>query len=316
MHVVAAAFPDVEEAAAAESELRQQLDVEGRDIKVAPAGGDPGRSGLRGLLAGRFRLHRRELVEEVVQRHCGEVVDDRPEDQIRPPRAAIERGNIPLAPVEPPRLPLVPTRVLDLRPACTRPVAVRRAAILEPLEHTFRHLFRRATATAQPTERAGTGLRMPGRGALAFPGARAMPEVEGRRRRGMAHRRRAHATHRRGAPTLAARPWSQRTSPPRAGSRAPSHPTGWAAARRAGEGLQRRADAAASRVPDHAGCGSRRRRQVGKRSAGGRPSIFGSIAKRVGSAMAARIARRPSFATSWGRTSSISNQGYDHGSPG
>jgi hypothetical protein len=95
MHIVAAAFPDVEEAAAAESELRQQLDVEGPDITVAPAGGDPGRSGLRGLLAGRFRVHRRHVVEDVVKRHRGEVVDDRPEDQIRPPRGSVERGNIP-----------------------------------------------------------------------------------------------------------------------------------------------------------------------------------------------------------------------------
>lgn len=95
IHIVAAAFPDVEEAAAAESELRQQLDVEGPDIKVAPAGGDPGRTGLRGLLAGRFRLHRRQVVEDVVKRHRGEVIDDRPEDQIRPPRAGIDRGNIP-----------------------------------------------------------------------------------------------------------------------------------------------------------------------------------------------------------------------------
>ena len=83
MRVVAAAFPAFGDAAAAESELRAQLDVEDADISVAAAGGDRGRRGLRALLAGRFRGHRRQIVDDVVRRHRGIVVEDLPEVRVR-----------------------------------------------------------------------------------------------------------------------------------------------------------------------------------------------------------------------------------------
>ena len=84
MHVIAAAFPDSNEARAAEAELRAQLDVGPADIGLAPVGGDPARSGLRALLAGRFRQHRTQLVESTVLRHRGRVIEDLPEARVRP----------------------------------------------------------------------------------------------------------------------------------------------------------------------------------------------------------------------------------------
>ena len=84
MRVVAAAFSDAPAADAAEEELRQRLDVEGPDIEVAPAGGDTGRRGLRALLAGRFRSSKKDVVEEVVKSHAGEVIQDVPEERLRP----------------------------------------------------------------------------------------------------------------------------------------------------------------------------------------------------------------------------------------
>ena len=105
MRVVAAAFSDRQAAAAAEEELRQRLDVEGPDIEVAPAGGDTARRGLRALLAGRFRWGRKDVVDEVVKRHAGEVLEDHPEARVRrsgQPR--LERGTskTDLPPIEPP----------------------------------------------------------------------------------------------------------------------------------------------------------------------------------------------------------------------
>jgi hypothetical protein len=84
IRVVAAAFADVRSAAAAEAELRNRLDVEAPDIGIAEAGGDRGRAGLRGLLIGRFRRHRRDVVDAVVERHHGEVVEDLPEARVFP----------------------------------------------------------------------------------------------------------------------------------------------------------------------------------------------------------------------------------------
>jgi hypothetical protein len=84
IRVVAAAFVDVRSAAAAEAELRDRLDVGAPDIDIAEAGGDRGRTGLRGLLIGRFRSHRRDVVEAVVERHQGEVVEDLPEARVFP----------------------------------------------------------------------------------------------------------------------------------------------------------------------------------------------------------------------------------------
>ena len=83
MRVVAAAFPDTDVATAAAAELRSQLDVGPSDIALAPAGGDPQRSGLRALLIGRFRQHRTELVQSVVRRYRGRVIDDLPEERVR-----------------------------------------------------------------------------------------------------------------------------------------------------------------------------------------------------------------------------------------
>ena len=83
MHVVAAAFPEPEAAQAAVDELRAQLDLEPSDIAVAPAGGDPSRNGFRALMVGRFRQHRRQLVEAVVRTHRGLVLDDLPERRLR-----------------------------------------------------------------------------------------------------------------------------------------------------------------------------------------------------------------------------------------
>lgn len=85
IRVIAAAFPELHDATAAESELRAQLDVETRDVSVAEAGGERSRSGLRALLAGRFRSHRRAVVDDVVSRHHGEVVADVPEHRVRRP---------------------------------------------------------------------------------------------------------------------------------------------------------------------------------------------------------------------------------------
>ena len=105
MRVVAAAFSDRHAAAAAEEELRERLDVEGPDIEVAPAGGDTARRGLRALLAGRFRWGRKAIVDEVVKRHAGEVLEEHPETRVRrssrsDPKA--RRGDPGLPPVEPP----------------------------------------------------------------------------------------------------------------------------------------------------------------------------------------------------------------------
>lgn len=87
MRVVAAAFPELGDATAAEKDLRAQLDVEKRDRTVAAAGGDRGRAGLRAILAGRFRAHRRDLVEEVVRRHRGQVVEDLAEVHVHRPKS-------------------------------------------------------------------------------------------------------------------------------------------------------------------------------------------------------------------------------------
>jgi hypothetical protein len=84
LHVLAAAFPDVPHAEAAEAELRAQLDVEPPDISIGPAGGDPKREGMLVMLAGRFREHRIRFVEMVIARHSGTVLDRQPESRIRP----------------------------------------------------------------------------------------------------------------------------------------------------------------------------------------------------------------------------------------
>ena len=84
IRVIAVAFPNLDDAAAAESELRQRLDVEGPDVAVAEAGGERSRRGLRAVLAGRFRAHRRHVVDDVVKRHRGEVVAEVPERWVIP----------------------------------------------------------------------------------------------------------------------------------------------------------------------------------------------------------------------------------------
>ena len=83
MRVVAVAFPETSEAEAAEAELRSHLDVGQSDIAVGQVGGDPSRQGFRALLAGRFREHRRQLVEAIVRRYRGRVVEDLPEERVR-----------------------------------------------------------------------------------------------------------------------------------------------------------------------------------------------------------------------------------------
>lgn len=89
LRFVAAAFADREEAAAAERELRGELDVGPADIATGEVGGDPSKAGMRGLLAGRFRAHRRTVVERVVDRHRGKIVADIPESRATPsPRRA------------------------------------------------------------------------------------------------------------------------------------------------------------------------------------------------------------------------------------
>ena len=94
MHVVAVAFPDLPEATRAASELLERLDVTGEDISIAPAGGDPARRGARAFLAGRFRRHRRRVVDEVTRRYKGQIVEDVPE-------ARVTRGMRLLSPREP-----------------------------------------------------------------------------------------------------------------------------------------------------------------------------------------------------------------------
>lgn len=79
LRIVAAAFADRDEAAAAERELRGQLDVGPADISTSEIGGDPPKRGLRGVLAGRFRAHRRGDVLRVVEDHGGQIVADVPE---------------------------------------------------------------------------------------------------------------------------------------------------------------------------------------------------------------------------------------------
>jgi hypothetical protein len=81
---MAAAFAEPAEAEAAEAELRASLDVGPADIALAPVGGDPARSGLRALLAGRFRQHRTHLVESIVRRNRGRVLEDVSEARVRP----------------------------------------------------------------------------------------------------------------------------------------------------------------------------------------------------------------------------------------
>ena len=82
MRVVAAAFPDFREATSAASELLDRLDLAGADMAIAPAGGDPARTGFRAFLAGRFRRRVRPLVDEVIRRHDGRVVEDLPEAKV------------------------------------------------------------------------------------------------------------------------------------------------------------------------------------------------------------------------------------------
>jgi hypothetical protein len=84
MRVVAAVFPEPSEAEAALAELRRALDVGPSDVAVASVGGDPARAGRRALLAGRFREHRRQLVDAVVRQYRGEVIEDLPERRVRP----------------------------------------------------------------------------------------------------------------------------------------------------------------------------------------------------------------------------------------
>jgi hypothetical protein len=84
MRVVAAAFRDESAALAAVAELRSSLDLGPADIGLAPVGGDPACAGLRALVAGRFRQHRRELVDAIIRRYRGEVINDLPEERVRP----------------------------------------------------------------------------------------------------------------------------------------------------------------------------------------------------------------------------------------
>jgi hypothetical protein len=56
----------------------------GPDIAVAPADGDTARRGLKAVLAGRFRWARKAVVDEVVKRHAGEVIEDFAESHVRP----------------------------------------------------------------------------------------------------------------------------------------------------------------------------------------------------------------------------------------
>ena len=83
MRVVAAAFLAPSDAVAAEAELRSQLDVGPSDIELGRVGGDPGREGFPALLVGRFREHRTQLVESIVRRYRGRVVEDLPEERVR-----------------------------------------------------------------------------------------------------------------------------------------------------------------------------------------------------------------------------------------
>ena len=84
LRVVAAFFADPAEAQAAETDLRGQLDVEPADISVQPVGGDPSRRGLATLLAGRFRAHRKPIVQRVIEAHRGEIAVDVAEARVRP----------------------------------------------------------------------------------------------------------------------------------------------------------------------------------------------------------------------------------------
>jgi len=104
MRVVAAGFSEPQAAAAAEAELRQRLDLEGGDIQVAPAGGESARRGLRALLAGRFRWGRKDVVDEVVKRYAGEVLEEHPETRVRgsaQTQAKERKAGPGLPPVEP-----------------------------------------------------------------------------------------------------------------------------------------------------------------------------------------------------------------------
>jgi hypothetical protein len=78
LHLVAAVFPDWDEARAAERELFELLDVGDADLAVGPAGGDAGGRGPA-LLAGRFRAERMPEISALVEEHAGTVLLDIPE---------------------------------------------------------------------------------------------------------------------------------------------------------------------------------------------------------------------------------------------
>jgi hypothetical protein len=80
MHVVAAGFVHIEEARAAEAELRAMLDVAGTDISVREVGGSHEFvNGFHVVLAGRIREGVLAKVHAVFDRHAGEVLTDVPE---------------------------------------------------------------------------------------------------------------------------------------------------------------------------------------------------------------------------------------------
>ena len=79
MHVLAAGFASRDEAAAAELELRDALDLGDADVRLEGLGGDAGRAGYAAVLGGRFRSHRTAFVRGVFERHGGVVLTAVPE---------------------------------------------------------------------------------------------------------------------------------------------------------------------------------------------------------------------------------------------
>ena len=84
MQIVGARFPDPDDAADALDELRSRLDIGPEDAATRPLGTtdyddheDPA------LLAGRFRMDRIVLVEDVIARHGGAIVVAMSEDRLR-----------------------------------------------------------------------------------------------------------------------------------------------------------------------------------------------------------------------------------------
>jgi hypothetical protein len=80
MELVAFSFAHLDDAAAAEWDLRSILDVGPRDLAMHAVGGTPDFvDGSAYIVAGRIRAHRLAAAHEVVTRHQGEVLTDVPE---------------------------------------------------------------------------------------------------------------------------------------------------------------------------------------------------------------------------------------------